>query len=190
MFGESGETPGAAFPRLDTWDARRVTPPALLGIAYERIDEHTYVEPNRDYRSTFFRSFFELDRTYRYEVWLDLHQTEFLHSDRNAQAFMPTCYDDLPEAQRARIRSLAEALHTHWRTSGGAPADAPGVPYRTDETQRNFLTRVWRPIAERIVLVVTEIQNNHPRTPPPLQVHLQLSAIAATMEWMARGNPA
>jgi hypothetical protein len=97
MFGESGETPGERFPRVAAWDMRKVTPPALLGIAYEQIDEYTYVEPNRDYRSTFFRSFFELDEVHHYHVWLDLHQTEFINSDRNTQVNLPTCYDELSE---------------------------------------------------------------------------------------------
>jgi hypothetical protein len=186
MFGESGETPGERFPRVDAWDMRQVTPPALVGIAYEQIDEHTYVEPNRDYRSTFFRSFFELDRRYHYEVWLDLHQTEYLHSDRNAHVNLPTCYDELPEAHRARLFSLGEAIHARWRREGGAPFDAPAVPYRNNEAQRNFLTRVWRPLEERMAHLVTEVQNNNPRTPISLQVHLQLTAILETMDWMAR----
>ena len=184
MFGESGEKPGERFPRLDAWDMRKVTPPALLGIAYEQIDDHTYVEPNRDTRSTFFRSFFELDREHHYDVWLDVHQTEFLNSDRNAEVHLPTCHDDLPAAMQQRHQSLGDAIHERWRREGARPRPEPAVPYRTNETQRTFLSRVWRPISERMVHVVTEVQNNNHRTPVGMQVYLEMVAILETLEWM------
>jgi len=184
MFGESGETPGERFPRVAAWNMREVTPPALLGIAYEQIDEHTYVEPNRDYRSTFFHSFFELDEVYHYHIWLDLHQTEFINSDRNTQVNLPTCYDELSEEMQERHRSMGEAIHARWRREGGQPGDRPVVSYRHDKTQHDFLAEVWLPISERMIHNVTEVQNNNPRTPIPLQVHLQLVAVLETMDWM------
>lgn len=49
---------------------------------------------------------------------------------------------------------------------------------------------MWQPIEERMVHLVTEVQNNNPRTPVPLQVHLQLAAILETMGWMARAGAA
>jgi len=186
MFGESGEEPGARFPRVPAWDAREVTPPALVGITCEQIDSYLFVEPNRDTRSTFFRSFFELDKLHDYEVWLDLHQTEFIGSDRNAEMHLPTCQDELPETMATRHRELGEAIHASWRQAGGNPKEAPVVPYRTNEEQRAFLTKVWEPVSKTKVHLVTEVQNNHPRTPVPLQVHLQLAAILETMRWMVR----
>ena len=61
------------------------------------------------------------------------------------------------------------------------------VRYRSNETQRDFLSRVWRPISERMVHVVTEVQNNNPQTPVGMQVHLELAAILETLEWMKEG---
>lgn len=185
MFGESGEKAGERFPRVAHWDMREVVPPALLGIAYEQVDEYTYVEPNRDYRSTFFRSFFELDKRYGYDVWLDLHQTEFVNSDRNAEVHLPTCYDDLHVELQRKHRALGEAIHRRWRESGALPKDEPVVPYRNNATQRDFLTAVWLPISSRLVHVVTEVQNNNLRTPVPMQVCFQGVAMLETLDWMA-----
>ncbi|MBT5830307.1 MAG: hypothetical protein HOH77_08955 [Candidatus Latescibacteria bacterium] len=184
MFGESGEEVGARFPRVACWDKREVTEPALLGIAYEQIDAHTFVEPNRDYRSTFFKSFFELNDRYHYEVWLDLHQTEFVNSDRNCDVHLRTCLYDLPAVMQDKHQALGEALHACWRRAGGVPRDTPSVPYQNNEIQKAFLNTVWRPISEKMVHAVTEIQNNNPKTPNEMQVHLQLAALMETLHWM------
>lgn len=184
MFGESGETPNERFPRVACWDRREVTEPALLGIAYEQIDDFVYVEPNRDYRSTFFKSFFELDEEYHYDVWLDLHQTEFINSNRNADVHLPTCMYDLPEDMQEKHHSLGNLLHDCWRREGGVPRDTPSIPYQNNATQKAFLDAVWKPISERMVHVVTEIQNNNERTPIAMQVHLQLAAMMETLYWM------
>ena len=184
MFGESGATPGERFPRVASWDMRKVIPPRLLGIAYEQIEEHIYVEPNRDYRSTFFQSFFKLDKIYHYHLWMDLHQTEFLNSDRNAQINLPTCYDDLPKNMQKLHSSLGKAIHARWRQEGGSPHKSPVVSYRRNKTQRDFLSRVWLPISKRMIHIVTEVQNNNARTPVPLQVHLQLTAVLEAMGWI------
>jgi len=186
MFGESGQKPGERFPRLATWNMSEVTLPALLGIAYEQIEEQVYVEPNRDYRSTFFRSFFELDKSYNYDVWLDLHQTEFINSDRNTEVHLATCHDDLPADIKEAHSSLGEAIHQRWHDSGANPATTPKAPYRTNEIQRDFLTKVWFPISSRMVHIGTEVQNNNPRTPTPVQVYLQGVALMQTLEWMKK----
>ena len=184
MFGESGETPGDRFPRVAAWDMREVTPPALLGIAYEQIDEYTYVEPNRDYRSTFFQFFFKLDDVYHYHVWLDLHQTEYINSDRNAHVNLPTCYDDFTEERQKQFLSLGEAIHARWRQEGAQPRENPQTSYGNRGIQWELLDNVWRPIAERMIHIVSEVQNNNSRTPVPMQVRFQLAAVLETMEWM------
>lgn len=184
MFGESGDQAGERFPRVACWDKREVTWPALLGIAYEQIDEHIFVEPNRDYRSTFFKSFFALNDIYHYDVWLDLHQTEFINSDRNCDVHLPTCLFDLPDEMQKQHRELGERLQACWQNAGGVPRDTPSVPYQNNPTQKAFLDAVWKPISERMVHVVTEIQNNNPKTPASMQVHLQLAALMETLDWM------
>ena len=188
MFGESGAEPGVRFPRVDAWDSSEVVPPSLIGIAYEQLDDTLYVEPNRDYRSTFFRSFFDLDEQFDYDVWLDLHQTEFERSDRNAAVFLPTCQDELAETWQARHRSLGEAIMVRWRQLDARPLDGLHIPYRSDDVQRQYLDQVWYPISERLVHLVTEVQNNNPATPIAEQVQLQIEAVQTTLAWMA-ANP-
>ena len=184
MFGEAGESPGRRFPRLADWDARKVTPPRKLGIAYEQIDAHTYVEPNRDYRSTFFKSFFDLDETVQYQVWLDLHQTEFENSDRNCAAHLPIGIDDLSGDLPDLHRDLGARLHARWSREGARPRGKPDEPYRDDPVQHKFLSRVWRPVCSRMVHLVTEVQNNSSATPVRDQVWLQMAAVLETLAWM------
>lgn len=185
MFGESGDQAGERFPRVACWDKRDVTEPALLGIAYEQINDHVFVEPNRDYRSTFFKSFFACDQKYHYDVWLDLHQTEFINSDRNCEVHLPTCLHDLPEIMQMKHQDLGNQLHQCWQEVGGVPRDVPSLPYQNNETQKAFLDAVWKPISERMVHMVTEVQNNNPKTPTAMQVHLQLAALMKTLDWMS-----
>ena len=186
MFGESGEKAGERFPRLSEWDRREVEEPALIGIAYEQIDGNVYVEPNRDLRSTFFRSFFELDKQYSYDVWLDLHQTEFVNSAHNCTTHLATCHEEIPVNLQEKHLSLGESIHKRWREIGGIPGEKPQIPYRTNEIQRKFLSKVWLPLSSRLVHLVTEVQNNNPRTPIPQQVQLQGASILATLNWMSR----
>jgi hypothetical protein len=61
----------------------------------------------------------------------------------------------------------------------------PEVPYRNNGAQRALLNAVWRPISERLVHAVTEVQNNNPATPVDEQVRLQLVAVLETLEWMS-----
>lgn len=184
MFGESGAKAGQRFQRVAAWDVRKVQPPARIGNAYEQINAYEYVEPNRDYRSTLFRAFFQLDRIHGYQAWVDLHQTEFERERWNAQVHLSSCHDEMPAWIQKRDLSLAEAIHACWRRAGGSPAEYPCVPYRDNITQRQFLTRVWKPITARIIHLVTEVQNNNLATPPALQVHLQASAVFECMSWM------
>ena len=159
--------------------------PALIGIAYEQLDDTLYVEPNRDYRSPFFRSFFALDEKFGYDVWLDLHQTESERSDSNAAVFLPTCQDELALPWQARHRSLGEAIMARWRQLDARPLQGLHVPYRSDDVQRRYLDQVWHPISERLVHLVTEVQNNNPSTPIAEQVQLQIEAVQTTLKWMA-----
>lgn len=191
MFGESGEEPGARFPRVPAWDMREVTPPALLGICYERLDEYTYLEPNRDRRSTFFRSFEALDKNYGYQVWLDLHQTEFEHSNYyNTEVFVPVCIDQLDEAAQEKCRSLGNAIIERWQRDGGQPVRTIPQLYKNNPEQARYLVDAWLDICRRVTHVISEVQNNAPRTPPVLQVRLEILAVLETLEWMERALPA
>ncbi|HAA73718.1 TPA: hypothetical protein DCE37_01180 [Candidatus Latescibacteria bacterium] len=184
MFGESGDEPGERFPRLDTWDARDVTFPALLGIAYEQLDEHTYVEPNRDHRSTFFRAYFDLHAKEPVDVWLDMHQTEYVGSDRNTHINLPTNQDQLVKGLQDHHVGLGGAIHDRWRREGANPHDAPRHPYASNPVQRDFLNAVWHAITPKTLHLVTEVQNNSTRTPVETQVSLQMAAMDETLRYV------
>lgn len=191
MFGESGEKPGERFPRVPAWDMREVTPPALLGICYERITEHVYVEPNRDRRSTFFRSFEALDKIHNYQVWLDLHQTEFENSDYyNTEVFVPVCIDRLDPPSQEKCRSLGNAIINRWQNDGGQPVRIIPPLYKNNPQQARYLVDAWLDLCQRVTHVISEVQNNAPRTPPALQVRLEILAVLETLEWMERSLPA
>lgn len=184
MFGESGEAEGERFPRVAAWDDREVTPPRLLGIAYEQLDDHVYVEPNRDHRSTFFRSYFDLHADEPVDVWLDLHQTEYVGSDRNSHMNLPTNIDDLPTALRDHYTALATAILDRWRAEGAFPRDEPQRTYRNNPTQYAFLNAVWSSVTPQTLHLVTEVQNNNPRTPVEDQVRFQMTAMDQTLRYV------
>lgn len=177
MFGESGEEAGTRFPRVPCWDSREVEFPALLGIAYEQLDDHTYAEPNRDRRSTFFRTFAALHETEPVDLWLDLHQTEYVGSERNSHINLPLAFDDLPAAMQTHYRTLGEEIHARWRTLDATPYDEPAVPYRNNPEQSRFLRQAAGDLVGRTYQLITEVQNNNPRTPVQTQVQLQLAAM-------------
>lgn len=185
MFGGSGEKNGERFPRVGCWDLREVVEPALIGIAYEQIDDYVFVEPNRDHRSTFFRSFFELDAELGYHVWLDLHRTEYLGSENNCHINMPTALNACSDVLKALYSNIGRAIITRWKDEGANPRPKPQTPYRNRSDQFEFLRKGWQGIASRLVHIVTEVQNNNVRTPVQTQVVLQLTAIDTTMRWMA-----
>ncbi len=190
MFGESGEKAGERFPRLNTWDDRDVTPPRLLGIAYEQVDAHTYVEPNRDHRSTFFKAFYELHADEPVDVWLDLHQTEYVGSDRNTHVNLPTNFEGLDPGLRAHYQSLGGRIHARWRDDGANPRETPQNPYRTNITQFDFLNAVWSSITPNALHLVTEVQNNSARTPVGDQVRLQIAAMDEVLRYVDTDGPA
>lgn len=185
MFGEAGEKEGQRFPRVDAWDMRQVVPPRLVGIAYERLDEHTYVEPNRDHRSTFFRAYFALHAAEPVDLWLDLHQTEYVGSEYNCHINLPLGYDDLSAPMQQHCTRLGQAIHERWRGEGARPRPALAVPYRNNPDQFNFLKAAWGPISARTLHLVTEVQNNNPKTPVGRQVWLQLAAIDQALRYTA-----
>ena len=189
MFGASGETEGERFPRVAAWDVRKVTPPKLLGIAYEQIDENTYVEPNRDHRSTFFKAYFALNEREPIDVWLDLHQTEYIGSDRNTHINLPTNFDVLQEDLRGHYMSLGEDITRRWSKEGASPREQPQRPYTGNPTQRDFLNAVWSSITPLTLHLVTEVQNNNPRTPIVDQVRLQMAAMDEALRYVDAKGP-
>ena len=190
MFGESGETPGERFPRVATWDTREVAEPAILGIAYEQIDEYTYVEPNRDHRSTFFRAYFDLHRREPVDVWLDLHQTEYVGSERNTHINLPTNFDNIEPSLREQFELLGNRIHSRWKSEGANTWDEPRRPYSNNPTQFDFLNAVWSSITAQTLHLVTEVQNNNTRTPVDTQVWLQMAAMDEALRYLDENREA
>ncbi len=185
MFGERGDAPGERFPRVPSWDDRETVPPRLLGIAYEQIDDRTYVEPNRDHRSTFFRSFFEMQEQRAYESWLDLHQTEYVGSKNNCHINVPTGLSSFAPDLQERYVAMAESIHERWREEGAHPRDHPGSGYPRRSGQAAYLNKAWDEIERTLYHLVTEVQNNNTRTPVRTQVRLQVAAVDAALRWLS-----
>ena len=187
MFGKTHDDPPKLIQRVDRWDDRKVHP-AHIGLTYERINEHEYVEPNRDYESTFFKSFFSMNDEYHYDTWIDLHQTEFIDSPANAMVLLPAAWQDMDEKRRNAHLALGRAIHDRWRAEGGNPIDEPITPYggdsENDARQREYLKKVWAGVTDNVMHLTIEIQNHSPKTPPPMQVSLELAAVLETLEQM------
>jgi hypothetical protein len=185
MFGERGDAPGERFPRVPAWDSRETPPPKLLGIAYEQIDDHIYVEPNRDHRSTLFRSFFDLNETYAYHAWIDLHQTEYVGSPHNCHVNLPTGLASFERERQDVYTALGEAIHTRWIVEGARPRTHPGTGYKRGTEQSEYLFNAWNEIDRSCYHLVTEVQNNNTRTPVRTQVRLQVAAVDSALCWLA-----
>jgi hypothetical protein len=175
---------GERFKRVDRW---RTTEdhPQRVGIAYERVDETTYVEPNRDWGSSLFRLLFTLTERRRYDLLLDLHQTEFIGRPANATILLSVLWDDLPESVRAVTRATADAITAAWRRMPGVDPEEPHVVGYTGP-QKTYLAQCWADINQSIPHLVVEVQNNTPRTPPELQRALSETAIRVGIETLQR----
>jgi hypothetical protein len=184
MFGESGDEAGQRFPRVPCWDSRQVTFPALLGIAYEQIDAHTYIEPNRDQRSTFFKTFAALHAKEPVDLWLDMHQTEYVGSVHNCHINMPAAFDQLAPQVQSHYRQIGTTIHDYWRQLDATPYATPSVPYRNNPEQSQFLQAAVQDILPDTFQIITEVHNNNSQTPIDQQVRLQLAAIDQSLRYL------
>ncbi len=161
--------------------------PARIGIVYERIGEHVYVEPNRDLESTYFKLVRRaLDRR-DYDLMVDLHQTEFARSKCNASVILPFMQDDLSERIRRLNLCFGEAVIEAWRKVGGHPVPKPR-PLGYGEEQLQYFRKCWSDIYENIPCLVVEVQNNNLRTPPRKQMELIETSIRASVERSLDGS--
>ena len=180
MRGEDPENPGHMWERYDIWDDREVRAPDPVGIVYERIDEHRWVEPNRSQRSSFFRLFHMMDAEFRYDRWLDLHQTEFVGSEYTCMILLPLeglATGSIGEANRAWGRAVVEA----WLGAGYAAMPDP-KPLSYTGTQAEYFRRNWGPLHARMSILATEVKNNAPDAAPGFQMKAQATAIERSIE--------
>lgn len=174
MRGEDPDRPGQMWKRLDLWDDRVERVPARIGIVYEQIDAHRYVEPNRSHLSSYFRLFHRMDAEIGYDRWLDLHQTEFVNSPHNCMVLL--ALPGLAKGEIAREdRAWAEQITAAWQQAGFRPAPPQPLSY-TDE-QAEYFRRNWGALHQRMPILTTEIKNNAPDAPPDFQRRAQVIAI-------------
>jgi hypothetical protein len=168
------------WKRLGRWSIREENP-ETIGIVYEQINEHEYVEPNRDFSSSYFRLIKRIGEKYGYGRWLDVHQTEFQNSKYNAMVILPIVQNELPaEMQQANI-VWADAIVQRWQEAGANPIPQSKPLGYTGE-QAEYFRRTWREFMPQIPHVTLEVQNNNTRTPPAEQARLEEIGIRVSVE--------
>ena len=179
MRGRDAETK-KMWKRLGRWSLREENP-ETIGIVYEQINAHEYVEPNRDLNSSYFRLIHRIGERYGYGRWLDIHQTEFEGSPHNCMMLLPLVQNELPqEIQQANIK-WAAAIVEAWAAIGENPV-RPSKPLGYTGKQAEYFRRVWREFMPTIPQITTEVQNNNTRTPPTQQAKLQEIAIRVSVD--------
>jgi hypothetical protein len=185
MRGIDPETQGM-WKRVARWSLREEQP-LRRGIVYEQVNEHEFVEPNRDPGSSLVRLFRRLDGQYRFARSLHLHQTEFERSDRNCMINLPVLQAELPEHLQAANVAWGQAIIEAWQGMGAAPVPEPrGFPYQRDAKTTTWFRDCWGEAQHRAPELIVEVQNNSPRTPPEQQLALQQAAMRVTIEQMLR----
>jgi len=180
MRGPDPET-GQMWKRVDLFDVREeANLPERLGIVYEPISEHEYVEPNRHPRSSLMRHLKELTERRKYDALLDLHQTEFERSDRNCMVILPTTFEEQPAHLQEEEQAWAQEIIDAWRQAGARPI-AEAKPLGYTGQQREYFVKVWGPYYRTHAVLTSEVQNNNPATPPAEQRLLSETAITVTM---------
>lgn len=178
-FGRTAS--GERWKRLGRW-SNKDQQPALLGIVYEQINDHEFVEPNRDLDSSYFKLILRARTQRDYDLHVDLHQTEFEKSPYQAMVILPFSQKDLPpRIQKANVEAAAAVLKA-WQDIGAkAMPDARPLGYGEDQLQ--YFRKCWKEINEETPEITIEIQNNSPRTPPDQQRKLMEVAILAAIDW-------
>jgi len=168
------------WKRLGRWHTREENP-ETIGIVYEQVNEHEYVEPNRDFGSSYFRLIKKVGEKYGYGRWLDLHQTEFQNSPYNAMIILPIVQDELPpDIQDANVK-WADEIVRRWQEAGANPIpESKPLGYKGEQAE--YFRRTWREFMPLIPRITTEIQNNNTRTPPMEQAQLEEISIRVSVE--------
>jgi len=177
-FGRAKD--GSRMPRVGRWSTRDLQP-EWIGIAYEQLNDHEYVEPNRDLASTYFVLVRRMLGKYEYDAHVDLHQTEFENSPYNAMMLLPFMQRELPEPIRKANDQLAAAVVEAWSRAGYRPMPE-SKPLGYAEDQIRYFRACWTDLYRARPTVGVEVQNNNRRTPPRDQLRLIEVAIRASIE--------
>ena len=187
MRGEHPDKPGEMWERYDRYDDRTVSTPNRPGIVYEQIDEHVWVEPNRDRASSYFRLFEQMDAKYQYDRWLDLHQQEFVNSSYRSEIILPVqqTIDTQSPSIRDEIFAWGREIVEAWSAEGFDPIPEPRpLPYSGQQAE--YFVRTWGDLHRRMPIIFTEIKNNALDAPPDFQIRAQALAIETTIKRMMR----
>jgi hypothetical protein len=173
---------GKMWKRVARWSLRQEHP-LRRGIVYEQLNEHEFVEPNRDPGSSLVRLFRAMDARYHYVRSMHLHQTEFERSEHNCMINLPVLQPELPAAIQEANLAWGRAVIDRWRSGGANPMPEPrSFPYYRDTQTVRWFRDCWEEAQRRAPELVVEVQNNNPRTPPEQQLALELAAITVTVE--------
>jgi hypothetical protein len=180
MFGIDAAS-GGMFKRVGKWSDLE-DHPTRVGIVYEQISAHEYVEPNRSQESSYSRLIRLVRAKHRYDQCLDLHQTEFEgDAEHDCMVVLPVINDELPASIRDWNRAWGEEVVAAWREAGGHPI--PEVkPLGYTGEQREYFVRNWSGLYRELPTITSEVQNNSPRTPPAKQRLLSETAIRVSIE--------
>lgn len=180
FFGR--ELNGQMSPRVNRFhDQERQV--GAIGISYERINQHEYVEPNRDTESSYFKLILRANEKYAFDAHLDLHQTEFEKSKYNAMMILPFLQAELPEPLRRTNQRLGDAIVAAWQAAGATPIpEVKALGYGED--QLRYFRKCWGDIYRARSFVCVEVQNNNVRTPARTQLELMEVAIRTTIDFL------
>jgi len=180
-----GRTPtGERCVRVDRWSIKDQQP-AFIGIVYERINDHEYVEPNRDTGSTFFKLVHRLFAQRKYELFVDIHQTEFERSKHNVMILLPFLQKQLPAPIQKANEEAGRAVIAAWQQLGANPIPEPqALAYGEDQIR--YFRKCWGAYYQTMPYICIEIQNNNQRTPPAMQLRLAETSIRAGIDIVAK----
>lgn len=183
MRGEDPDNPGKMWHRYDVFDTREVKAPDPIGIVYEPVDDFRYVEPNRSQLSSYFRLFRRMDAKYGYRYWLDLHQTEFVHSATQCCILLPL--EGAPtEAISKENAAWAEEVTHDWQQAGYTVIPPKALSYTG--VQAEYFRQNWGRIDQRLHRINTEVKNNGADLSAELQMTAEAMAIETTLRRLTR----
>ena len=187
MRGKDSKT-GKPWKRVDLWSSKvEQDYPDPIGIVYEQVSDHEYAEPNRTHRSSLLKLFNRHMAMHPYDLLLALHQTEFRPLPSNTSAIMPCIQDELSPDLQARNRALCDRIEVAWREAGATGVE-PAKPLSYENEQREYFVKTWGDTYRRMTAVITEVENNDPRTPPLQQMRLCEAPIRAGVTFLLEGQ--
>ncbi|MEW6355078.1 MAG: M14 family zinc carboxypeptidase [Planctomycetota bacterium] len=174
------------FKRVARWSIREENP-LRIGIVYEQLNEHEFVEPNRDMGSSLLRLVVRYCNKWRYDQYLSLHQTEFQgRADRaNAMIILPVVQTEIGQELQECNMNWAMDIIGQWKRAGARPIEAV-KPLNYGEPHRSWFIECWGWLEKQMPCITVEIQNNNPDTPPEKQLLFMDVAIRESAERLLR----